>query len=84
METGVAQKPIEDFDAYRTSLKARLNPTTSVLTQVYDAVKANPKRVIFAEAENEIVLRAAIQYRVDLESEAFDQVLAAYAAVVPE
>ena len=63
METGVAQKPIEDFDAYRTSLKARLNPTTSVLTQVYDAVKANPKRVIFAEAENEIVLRAAIQYR---------------------
>ncbi len=63
MDTGVAQKPIEDFDAYRTSLKARLNPTTAVLTQVYDAVKANPKRMIFAEAENEIVLRAAIQYR---------------------
>ena len=63
MDTGVAQKPIEDFDTYRTSLKARLNPTTAVLTQVYDAVKANPKRMIFAEAENEIVLRAAIQYR---------------------
>ena len=63
MDTGVAGKPIEDFDAYRTSLKARLNPTTSVLTQVYEAVKANPKRMIFAEAENEIVLRAAIQYR---------------------
>ncbi len=63
MDTGVAQKPIEDFDAYRTSLKARLNPTTAVLTQVYDAVKASPKRMIFAEAENEIVLRAAIQYR---------------------
>ncbi|MCC6925496.1 NADP-dependent malic enzyme [Novosphingobium sp.] len=63
MDTGVAQKPIEDFDAYRTSLKARLNPTTSVLTQVYEAVKASPKRMIFAEAENEIVLRAAIQYR---------------------
>ncbi|WP_088309180.1 NADP-dependent malic enzyme [Novosphingobium sp. B 225] len=63
MDTGVAQKQIEDFDAYRTSLKARLNPTTSVLTQVYEAVKANPKRMIFAEAENEIVLRAAIQYR---------------------
>jgi malate dehydrogenase (oxaloacetate-decarboxylating)(NADP+) len=59
----VAQKPIEDFDAYRHSLKARLNPTTSVLTQVYEQVKAKPKRVIFAEAENEIVLRAAIQYR---------------------
>jgi malate dehydrogenase (oxaloacetate-decarboxylating)(NADP+) len=63
MDSGVAGKPIEDFDAYRTSLKARLNPTTSVLTQVYEQVKANPKRVIFAEAENEIVLRAAIQYR---------------------
>ena len=63
MDSGVAQKPIEDFDAYRTSLKARLNPTTSVLTQVYEQVKAHPKRMIFAEAENEIVLRAAIQYR---------------------
>ena len=63
MDTGVAGKPIEDFEAYRHSLKARLNPTTSVLTQVYETVKANPKRVIFAEAENEIVLRAAIQYR---------------------
>ena len=63
MDSGVAQKPIEDFDAYRTSLKARLNPTTSVLAQVYETVKANPKRMIFAEGENEIVLRAAIQYR---------------------
>ncbi len=63
MDSGVAQKPIEDFDAYRHSLKARLNPTTSVLTQVYDQVKANPRRVIFAEAENDVVLRAAIQYR---------------------
>ena len=32
MDSGVAKKPIEDFDAYRTALKARLNPTTSVLT----------------------------------------------------
>ena len=63
MDSGVAQKPIEDFDAYRHSLKSRLNPTTSVLTQVYEQVMASPKRVIFAEAENEIVLRAAIQYR---------------------
>ena len=63
MATGVAQKPIEDFDAYRLQLKGRLNPTTSVLTQVYEQVKANPKRVIFAEAENEVVLRAAIQFK---------------------
>ncbi len=63
MDSGVAQKPIEDFDAYRHALKSRLNPTTSVLTQVYAQVKASPKRMIFAEAENEVVLRAAIQYR---------------------
>jgi len=63
MESGVAQSPIEDFDEYRHQLKSRLNPTTSVLTQVYADVKENPKRVIFAEAEDEIMLRAAIQYR---------------------
>ena len=63
IDSGVAQKPIEDFAKYRHELKSRLNPTTSVLTQVYEQVKANPKRVIFAEAENEIVLRAAIQFR---------------------
>ncbi|WP_206238116.1 NADP-dependent malic enzyme [Novosphingobium terrae] len=63
MDSGVAQKPIEDFDAYRLQLKSRLNPTTSVLTQVYAQVKEHPKRVIFAEAEDEVILRAAIQFR---------------------
>ena len=63
MDSGVARKNIEDFEAYRESLKARLNPTTSVLTNVYASVKQSPKRVIFAEAEQEVVLRAAIQYR---------------------
>ncbi|OYZ44980.1 MAG: NADP-dependent malic enzyme [Novosphingobium sp. 16-62-11] len=62
MDSGVAQKPIEDMDAYRTSLKARLNPTTSVLTNVFAKAKTDPKRVVFAEAENEVVLRAAIQF----------------------
>jgi len=63
MDSGVAQKSIEDFDAYRLSLKARLNPTTSVLTNVYAQAKQNPKRVVFAEAEEDVVLRAAIQLR---------------------
>ncbi|TNE58733.1 MAG: NADP-dependent malic enzyme [Sphingomonadales bacterium] len=63
MDSGVALAPIDDMDAYRLSLKARLNPTTSVLTQVYEAAKANPKRVVFAEAEEDVVLRAAIQFR---------------------
>ncbi len=63
MDSGVAQNPIEDFDAYRQRLKERLNPTTSVLTQVFEELKRHPKRVVFAEAEEEIVLRAAIQFR---------------------
>jgi malate dehydrogenase (oxaloacetate-decarboxylating)(NADP+) len=63
MDTGVAQRPIEDMAAYRNSLKARLNPTTSVLTLAYEAARANPKRVVFAEGEEEVVLRAAIQFR---------------------
>ncbi|WP_109797168.1 MULTISPECIES: NADP-dependent malic enzyme [Novosphingobium] len=63
MDSGVAQRPIEDMDAYRTSLKARLNPTTSVLTNVFAQARENPKRVVFAEAENEVVLRAAIQFK---------------------
>jgi malate dehydrogenase (oxaloacetate-decarboxylating)(NADP+) len=63
MDSGVAQQPIEDFDAYRHQLKSRMNPTTSVLTSVYEEARANPKRMIFAEAEEEVVLRAAIQFR---------------------
>ena len=63
MDSGVARKAIEDFEAYRESLKARLNPTTSVLTNVYASVKQSPKREVFAEAEQDVVLRAAIQFR---------------------
>ena len=63
MDSGVAQKPIEDLDAYRQSLRARLNPTTSVLTQAYESCRQHPKRVIFAEAEEDVVLRAAIQFQ---------------------
>jgi malate dehydrogenase (oxaloacetate-decarboxylating)(NADP+) len=63
MDSGVAQKQIADMDAYRQSLKARLNPTTSVLTLAYEGARASPKRVVFAEAEEEVVLRAAIQFR---------------------
>ena len=60
MKTGVAQRPIIDEDAYRTELRARLNPTTAVLSNSYDAAKANPKRIVFAEGEEETVLRAAM------------------------
>ncbi len=63
MDSGVATRPILDMDEYRTNLRARLNPTTSVLAMAYDIARANPKRVIFAEAEEEVVLRAAIAFR---------------------
>ncbi len=63
MDSGVAKAPIADMDAYRLQLKARLNPTSSVLTNTYEIARANPKRVVFAEAEEDVVLRAAIQFR---------------------
>jgi malate dehydrogenase (oxaloacetate-decarboxylating)(NADP+) len=63
MDSGVATKPILDLAAYRTSLRARLNPTTSVLTLAYEGARAHPKRVIFAEGEEEVVLRAAIAFK---------------------
>ena len=63
MDSGVARKPIEDMAEYRTSLRARLNPTTSVLTLAYEAARANPRRVLFAEGEEDVVLRAAIAFR---------------------
>ncbi|QIK96853.1 NADP-dependent malic enzyme [Sphingomonas sp. HDW15A] len=63
MESGCAQRPISDFDAYRRQLRARLNPTASALSLAFEAAKANPKRVLFAEGEEENVLRAAISFK---------------------
>ncbi|MEG8038032.1 NADP-dependent malic enzyme [Sphingomonas sp. LR60] len=63
MDSGVATKPILDMAAYTAALRARLNPTTSVLSLAYEGAKANPKRVLFAEGEEEVVLRAAIAFK---------------------
>ena len=63
MDSGVATRPILDLAAYRQSLRARLNPTTSVLSLAYEGARAHPKRVIFAEGEEEVVLRAAIAFK---------------------
>jgi malate dehydrogenase (oxaloacetate-decarboxylating)(NADP+) len=58
-ESGVAERPIADFDAYRDSLKRFVYQTGMIMGPVFDAVKgAPPKRVIFAEGEDERVLRA--------------------------
>ena len=63
MDSGVAQRPIADMDKYRVSLRSRLNPTASVMNLAFEAARANPKRVLFAEGEEENVLRAAIAFR---------------------
>ena len=63
MNSGVATRAILDMDAYRHTLRSRLNPTNSVLSLAYEGARAHPKRVVFAEGEEEVVLRAAIQFR---------------------
>jgi malate dehydrogenase (oxaloacetate-decarboxylating)(NADP+) len=63
MESGVARYPIKDMAVYRTALRSRLNPTTSVLAFAYELARAKKKRVLFAEGEEDVVLRAAIEFR---------------------
>ena len=63
MDSGVATRPILDMEEYRHVLRSRLNPTTSVLGLVYEGAKAHPRRVVFAEGEEEVVLRAAIAFK---------------------
>ncbi|MBO6827171.1 MAG: NADP-dependent malic enzyme [Sneathiella sp.] len=63
METGVARRPIVDEAAYRNELRARLDPTAGSLQLIMDEVRANPRRVVFAEGEEEKVIRAAIEFQ---------------------
>jgi malate dehydrogenase (oxaloacetate-decarboxylating)(NADP+) len=59
METGLARKPITDWAAYEAELSKRLGLTNPLIKQIKARAKANPKRVVFAEAENYKVLKAA-------------------------
>jgi len=63
MQTGVARKPIADFAAYRQSLRARLDPTADSLELIFRAARSNPRRVVFADGEDERVIRAAVQFK---------------------
>jgi len=63
VQSGVAQKPIANMEAYRQQLRARLNPTVAVMSLAYENAKGNPKRVLFAEGEEPNVLRAAIAFK---------------------
>jgi malate dehydrogenase (oxaloacetate-decarboxylating)(NADP+) len=63
MDSGVARKPILDMEAYALELRARLNPTSLVLATSFEAARARQRRVVFAEGEQEVVLRAAVSFR---------------------
>ncbi|WP_085899065.1 NADP-dependent malic enzyme [Kiloniella majae] len=64
METGVASRPIEDFDAYCEKLKRFVYRSGLVMKPLFERAKKDPKRVIYAEGEDERVLRA-VQVAID-------------------
>ncbi|MDD7971879.1 NADP-dependent malic enzyme [Roseinatronobacter alkalisoli] len=63
MKTGVARRPIVDMDGYVQSLKARMDPTASILQSIHARAKQAQSRMIFAEGDDERVLRAAVAYQ---------------------
>ena len=62
METGVARKAIDDLDAYAQELSARRDPIAATTQRLYERIRQTPRRVVFAEGEEEQVMRAAISF----------------------
>jgi len=62
MDSGVARKPIVDMEAYRHQLSARRDPIAGTLQRIFSKVRQQPKRVVFAEGEEEPVIRAAASF----------------------
>ena len=62
MDSGVARHPILDMEKYQQELSARRDPIASTLQRIYDRVRRKPQRVVFAEGEEEQVMRAAVSY----------------------
>jgi len=58
-ETGVAQQPIQDYDAYRRRLEALLGRSRGVMHLIFDRAKRDPKRIVFPEGDQEKIIRAA-------------------------
>ncbi|MGG5886887.1 NADP-dependent malic enzyme [Falsiroseomonas sp. HC035] len=63
MDSGVARKPILDLHRYARDLAGRLDSTAHAMEAIAERVQANPRRVVFAEGEEERVIRAAIAFR---------------------
>jgi len=59
IESGVARKTITDWDAYAEELKSRLGMDDSIMRAITNKAKSAPKRVVFAEADNYKILKAA-------------------------
>ena len=63
MDTGVARRPIIDMESYRLTLKARMDPTASMQQGLYARARRAQATMIFAEGDDERVLRAAVSYQ---------------------
>ncbi|MCC7283825.1 MAG: NADP-dependent malic enzyme [Acetobacteraceae bacterium] len=63
MDSGVARKPCADLRRYARELSARLDPIAAVLDAINERVRANPRRVVFAEGEEDKIIRAAVAFR---------------------
>src|SRR5215471_15590800 len=63
IRSGVARRELKDADAYRHELSARLDPSASLFQTITGRVRANPKRVVFAEGEEVSVIRAAAAFQ---------------------
>jgi malate dehydrogenase (oxaloacetate-decarboxylating)(NADP+) len=61
MDSGVATRPIEDLDAYRDRLSQFVFRSGLLMKPIFDAARTDPRRLVFAEGEDERVLRAAQQ-----------------------
>ena len=62
MDSGVARKPIVDMKEYGAHLSARRDPVAGALMTIIERVRRYPKRVVFAEGEEEQVIRAAMSF----------------------
>lgn len=62
MDSGVAKRPIVDMEAYKLQLSARRDPIAGTLQRIFSKVRQQPKRVVFAEGEEEPVIRAAASF----------------------
>jgi malate dehydrogenase (oxaloacetate-decarboxylating)(NADP+) len=63
MDSGVARKPIVDFELYKDQLKQRLDPTVTIMQGINSYIKKNQKRIVFADGEDVNTLKAAIAFK---------------------